>query len=241
MKLSRETDIMLIVLSFSILLSQLPCTITWYLIYYRSVLKNSNYDTVFVNGLWPIYIYTIRLIEMVYFSLNFFFYITLSPSLRREIKSYVSKTFFFNSSTKKPRNSASTAAALNSKTNLNGVEAASKQNLDKKEHNNSLTPLPSPSICKHLMPKSSMGSKLRLHSNSSGEFIDYFGGKLRSISPLRRPNTLLKPTAYNNEENSASPTPVSSSPGVRRLNNGQIETELHFQGQTGARTKFGFK
>lgn len=90
MKLNRETDIMLIVLSFSILLSQLPCTISWYLIYYRNILKDLK-DHIFIIGLSPIYLFSIRLIEMIYFSLNFFFYITLSPSLRREIKTYISK------------------------------------------------------------------------------------------------------------------------------------------------------
>lgn len=81
---------MLIVLSFSILLSQLPCTISWYLIYYRNILKDLK-DHIFIIGLSPIYLFSIRLIEMIYFSLNFFFYITLSPSLRREIKTYISK------------------------------------------------------------------------------------------------------------------------------------------------------
>ena len=80
---------------------------------------------------------------------------------------------------------------------------------------NSITPLPSPSICKHhhlnlSKPShiqrggdSSVGNKSRLHSNSSGEFMDYFGAKLRSISPLRRPNTLLKST----DSSSALPSP----------------------------------
>lgn len=261
MKLSRETDIMLIVLSFSILLSQLPCTITWYLIYYRSVLKNSNYDNVFVNGLWPIYLYTIRLIEMIYFSLNFFFYITLSPSLRREIKAYLSKTFSLSTSTRKPRTSLGIGGGgggLSPGKNNGDEELTSKRDALKKE-NNSITPLPSPRIiCKHLMPKSSVvGSKLRLHSNSSGEFIDYLGGKLRSISPLRRPNTLLKPVTYNtttNDDNStsATATPVVNSPDVRRFNhnnnhsnhqNGHVIEDHDFDQdqQSGARSKFGFK
>lgn len=79
---------MLIVLSFSILLSQLPCTITWYLVYYKNILGQSD---PFLIGLSPVFFFSIRLIEMIYFSLNFFFYITLSPSLRREIKAYISK------------------------------------------------------------------------------------------------------------------------------------------------------
>ena len=88
-KLSRETDIMLIVLSFSILLSQLPCTIAWYLIYYCNVLPEIT--SVYISARTPIILFIIRLLEMVYFSLNFFFYITLSPSLRKEILNYTSR------------------------------------------------------------------------------------------------------------------------------------------------------
>ena len=91
-RLNRETDIMLIVLSFSILLSQLPFTIVWYLIYYRLVLVQLSDDNFNANS--PKVFYIIRILEMIYFSLNFFFYITLSPSLRKEIKSYLAKKVF---------------------------------------------------------------------------------------------------------------------------------------------------
>ena len=88
-KISRETDIMLIVLSFSILLSQLPCTVAWYLIYYCNILP--EIASVYMSARTPIVLFFIRLLEMIYFSLNFFFYITLSPSLRKEIFHYPSK------------------------------------------------------------------------------------------------------------------------------------------------------
>lgn len=84
LKLNRETDIMLIVLSFSILITQLPCTITWYLIYYRLILTYIN--DIYLAARSPILLYILRLFEMLYFSLNFIFYIALSPSLRRELK-----------------------------------------------------------------------------------------------------------------------------------------------------------
>ena len=105
-KLNRETDIMLIVLSFSILISQMPCSIASYLIYYVSILDNSRDVNPWSTGSvhyyrarMPIIIYIIRLIEIIYFSLNFFFYITLSSTLRKEIKTYLSsysllKVFF---------------------------------------------------------------------------------------------------------------------------------------------------
>jgi hypothetical protein len=88
-RLNRETDIMLIVLSFSILISQLPFTIVWHLVYYRLVLLDIN--IIFLRANSPKVFYIIRILEMFYFSLNFFFYITLSPSLRKEIKSYLAK------------------------------------------------------------------------------------------------------------------------------------------------------
>jgi hypothetical protein len=91
-RLNRETDIMLIVLSFSILLSQMPFTIVWYLIYYRLVLLQLTDENFNANS--PKVFYIIRILEMIYFSLNFFFYITLSPSLRKEIKSYLAKKVF---------------------------------------------------------------------------------------------------------------------------------------------------
>ena len=84
LKLHRETDVMLIVLSFSILITQLPCTITWYLIYYRLLLTHIN--DIYIAARFPILIYILRLIEMLYFSMNFIFYITLSPSLRKELR-----------------------------------------------------------------------------------------------------------------------------------------------------------
>jgi hypothetical protein len=84
LRLHRETDVMLIVLSFSILITQLPCTITWYLIYYRLLLTHIN--DMYLAARSPILIYILRLIEMLYFSMNFIFYITLSPSLRKELK-----------------------------------------------------------------------------------------------------------------------------------------------------------
>lgn len=113
MKLSRETDIMLIVLSFSILISQLPCTIIWYLIYYKGLLLVKQPESTHRNGLLPILLYCIRLLEMVYFSLNFLFYITLSASLRREIKNYLSNVINNFFSANKSLLTSSTAARAN--------------------------------------------------------------------------------------------------------------------------------
>lgn len=101
-KINRETDIMLIVLSFSILLSQMPLAIANYLIYYQNILDNNLDEDPFSEGFihyyrarMPIVIYIFRLLEIIYFSLNFFFYITLSPTLRREIKTHLSSYTFF--------------------------------------------------------------------------------------------------------------------------------------------------
>jgi hypothetical protein len=92
-KLNRETDIMLIVLSIFILFSQLPFTVLYYLLYYQGmvVLENDSgyYLSIYHAVRTPLFIFSIRMFEMFYFSLNFFFYISLSASLRREIKTYV--------------------------------------------------------------------------------------------------------------------------------------------------------
>lgn len=97
LKLNRETDIMLIVLSFSILLSQLPFTIASYLIYYRNIFKDMYDDlkSIYLNARSPMLLYIIRLLEMCYFSLNFVFYVTLSPSLRKELKKNLPKKIQF--------------------------------------------------------------------------------------------------------------------------------------------------
>ena len=86
---NRETDLMLIVLSFAILVSQLPCSIAWYFIYYRHGLEHF---TDYTAARAPILLYAIRLLEMVYFSLNFFFFMALSRSLRRELRLRLSRT-----------------------------------------------------------------------------------------------------------------------------------------------------
>jgi hypothetical protein len=103
LKLHRETDVMLIVLSFSILITQLPCTITWYLIYYRLLLTHIN--DIYLAARIPVLIYILRLVEMLYFSMNFVFYITLSPSLRKELN--VSPVKLFRKLFLKKRNSRS--------------------------------------------------------------------------------------------------------------------------------------
>lgn len=94
-RLNRETDIMLIVLSFSILISQLPCSVAWYLIYYRNILQTLNHYYYF-TARTPIVLFILRLVEMLYFSLNFFFYISLSPTLRKEIKDYLTSYNFIS-------------------------------------------------------------------------------------------------------------------------------------------------
>nr|QVK45700.1 G protein-coupled receptor [Proales similis] len=89
-QLNRETDIMLIVLSFSILISQLPFTIYWFMVYYIGILHISFKPSIFDSAEEsPKAILISRLLEIVYFSMNFFFYIALSPSLRKEIKKNV--------------------------------------------------------------------------------------------------------------------------------------------------------
>lgn len=169
-RINRETDIMLIVLSFSILLSQLPCTIAWYLIYYRNILKYIDITSFFFNARTPILLYIIRLLEMCYFSLNFFFYITLSPSLRKELRKklpvklrYLTNSFFkcFCS-------------------NL------SKKSQEKNEEN------------------------AENQKNSSGDYTNYIG-KMRSISPLRRPNFLMKSPYENSPSQNVKQKPVKTS------------------------------
>jgi hypothetical protein len=114
-RLNRETDIMLIVLSFSILISQLPFTIVWHLVYYRLVLLDINIIVLRANS--PIVFYIIRILEMFYFSLNFFFYITLSPSLRKEIKSYLAKKVI-----KKKTNNKTLLFIVNNKSNFKNLK-----------------------------------------------------------------------------------------------------------------------
>lgn len=200
MKLNRETDIMLIVLSFSILLSQLPCTIAWYLIYYRNILSTRDLDLVFVPPRVLIFLYIMRLVEMVYFSLNFFFYITLSPSLRREIKNYPFETMiknfiFLKKSSAPSNNAAATSTAHHGRFagTKNGGPGAVLQPLASKQSPTSHT-----KQAEFYLDANSTSSPnkqhMRLCSNSSCEYIEYID-RLRSISPLRRPNFLLKPNS----------------------------------------------
>jgi hypothetical protein len=98
-KLNRETDFMLIVISFTVLFTQLPCTIAWYLIHYRFILRALN--NVYIAAHSPVLIYILRLIELTYFSFNFIFFISLSPSLRREIKKSLPRMFAFKKKTEK--------------------------------------------------------------------------------------------------------------------------------------------
>lgn len=150
LKLNRETDIMLIVLSFSILLSQLPFTIASYLIYYRNIFKDMYDDlkSLYLNARSPMLLYIIRLLEMCYFSLNFVFYITLSPSLRKELKKNLPKKIQFWTSA-----FTKCFSMLSRKNNSADASDASK----KKEK-----------------------------QNLYGEYLS----KIRSISPVQRPNYL---------------------------------------------------
>jgi hypothetical protein len=168
MRINRETDIMLIVLSFSILLSQLPFAVTWYLIYYQSILKRDQADELFASATIPIYLYAMRLVEMVYYSLNFLFYITLSPSLRREIKSYQSGRVLLEVLCFRKKKQATQA------TNGGGRVAAAKSG----------GPSPTPNLPSPVEPT----PVKRLCSNSSCEYVDYI---VRSVSPLKRPSFLL--------------------------------------------------
>ncbi len=234
LKLNRETDIMLIVLSFSILLSQLPCTIAYYLIYHCNILNKMRDDvtSVYLTARIPIILYIIRLLEMAYFSLNFFFYITLSPSLRKEIKTYSSrealasfwqKTFvnsklvrFVCGEPKQLKNETKKQANINiSKNTSNNLDQRKK--IDTNSMNNSILDadnvyskspskydnitVPVNNNCTNFFLGSSeningtniannnSNNNNRLNSNSSGEYYEFIQ-KLRSISPLRKPNFL---------------------------------------------------
>lgn len=175
-------------------------------------MKKSQYDQeeLFFYSSTPIFLYIIRLIEMVYFSLNFLFYITLSPSLRREIKTYTFKVILNHLLFIKQPNTPQ------SPTN-HGVIINNFNNKSKKEHNpsdkkdDSLTPLPSP-INNHLKHNNDCAKK-RLYSNSSGEFMEYLD-KLRSISPLRRPNFLIK-SPYADPNALSVPVPQVETPASR--------------------------
>ena len=65
LRMNRETDIMLIILSFCILLSQLPFTIAWHLIYHYDILR--YIESIYISAATPKVLYMIRLLEMVYF------------------------------------------------------------------------------------------------------------------------------------------------------------------------------
>jgi len=242
-KINRETDIMLIVLSFSILLSQLPCTIAYYLIYHCNVLKyKGELTNVYLTARIPIILYIIRLLEMVYFSLNFFFYITLSPSLRKEIKSYTSKEALYAYFNKKFANNK-LIGYLFGQTNmkndgiqkqkvLNNCEKNKNKiimkNIDSNSINNSIldadniyskspskydqVSVPANNNCasffigsseninnSNKQPQLSLknNNNNRLNSNSSGEYYEFIQ-KLRSISPLRRPNLSQNDTVKMN-------------------------------------------
>jgi hypothetical protein len=203
-KLNRETDIMLIVLSFSILLSQLPFTILWYLIYYYDILQEIGSSYTKANS--PKFFYIIRVAEMCYFSLNFIFYITLSPSLRKELCSYSFKKnliqFFRKYILKRD---------FCDKKDLIGIKKINNKlnNTINNNHNDEKN-LRTPSMTRHNeflvnnltnsydgrinAKKCNDNSRLqvrenkRMYSNSSGEYVDYLD-KLRSISPIRRPTS----------------------------------------------------
>ena len=128
-RLNRETDIMLIVLSFSILISQLPCSVAWYLIYYRNILQELNYYYYF-TARTPIILFILRLVEMLYFSLNFFFYISLSPTLRKEIKDYLtSYNFISKAFLKNKKQNIFDKNNDNNKSNLNNNNNNKSKNL----------------------------------------------------------------------------------------------------------------
>ena len=208
-KLNRETDIMLIVLSFSILVSQLPCALAWYLIYYRNVLQER---TIYVSARTPIILFIIRLVEMVYFSLNFFFYITLSPTLRREIKGYFSgydflkKNFFGNNTTlfEPPSSDDKKSELQESKPKADSGKRSRLSKLIKKRVNNSpdtnnnrnnnsfleFATSHNQINANSLLNINVGGESKRLSSNSSSEYFDFIH-KLRSISPARKYPCLL--------------------------------------------------
>jgi hypothetical protein len=201
-RLNRETDIMLIVLSFSILISQLPCTVLTYLIYYMNILSE-KWMSVFLPSYTPAILMVIRLLEMVYFSLNFIFYITLSPSLRKEIRVYIrhlvkrlrTRNNYFKSSIMLTGNKNNNNNNYNSSPSLIVHNNFLGFNLN--NHGNS-----SRSRSNNRNNKIDLNNKKRMFSNNSSgtDYIDYLD-RLRSISPLHRPNVFL---CSNNTNNSSS-------------------------------------
>ena len=206
-KINKETDIMLIILSFIMLVSQVPFTLFWNLIYYRLIFFKIDF---FTRAHSPKVFYIIRMLEMIYFSMNFFFYITLSPSLRKEVKKYLTKKLidqFLN----KYSLSKTFLSALNRGVNENENEiSAGKENSNepycanhsKKFRNcdsiNNHSPISqrNEQYINNLFVEqtnniNSKSQQKRNYSNSSGEYVDYMD-KLRSISPIRRPNCLSK-------------------------------------------------
>jgi hypothetical protein len=80
---SRETDSMFAVLSFTILLLQLPGSMAWYLIYYRLSVKTVS--EVFSAANAPMVMCLLKLVEMGCFSLNLVYYLLLNTPLKREL------------------------------------------------------------------------------------------------------------------------------------------------------------
>ena len=210
-RLNRETDIMLIVLSFSILLSQLPFTILWYLIYYNDILQKLG--SIYISANSPKFFYVIRVAEMCYFSLNFIFYITLSPSLRKELCSYSFKKNFIQFlnrilfkrndfdnkkdliSIKKLSNKLNNTTNNNNNNTTNNINGENLRTPSMIRHNEFLVNKLNNSYDGRTAKNCNDNSRLqvrenkRMYSNSSSEYVDYLD-KLRSISPIRRPTSI---------------------------------------------------
>lgn len=218
-KLNRETDIMLIVLSFSILISQLPCAVAWYLIYYRNILQSTDsYDWTYMAARTPIILYILRLVEIVYFSLNFFFYITLSPTLRREINSYI-RSYKLMGLFKRNNTSSSSLIKQSKKLDKNEKNVFEKKNL-----------LQVPSVkfgintgektCKYNYTSSQNHSYSYENENpvdpttksndNNNEYFD-FVHKLRSITPKSQENVDVQTVVTS----PSSPPPQSVLPAVK--------------------------
>jgi len=211
-KLSRETDIMLIVLSLCIPLSQLPFAIAWYLIYYHGLL--AGIQSIFASAATPKFFYLIRILEMSYFSLNFFFYITLSPSLRKEIKAFLVKVIAelmkkVHLKTNLMKNELNEIKTMN---NNNPMVKSNSQYMNTKSASNltivrndlrSKSPTNKSAVSfnsNNLYLKTPQVSS-RVHSNSSAEYVEYLDRLRSSSPPLNRPSFFLKNTNEDTNDN----------------------------------------
>ena len=155
-----------------------------YLIYYNGIIhlqaQRESEMTIYMYAKIPVLLYTIRLVEMIYFSLNFIFYYSLSASLRREIRTYLRGLLDGLFSAKKALVSGG-AGGGQSKREARGGSATKK----------TLNGMDSPK-------RATRRSKQRLFSShessdNGADCIDCLD-RLRSISPMHRPTLFFTET-----------------------------------------------